>query len=331
MDSSPLISHSSIEEISTNNDTNNKSKIASYLSDGLLVVGNSMVVSGNGLINKIGLLPFAPALCFIIDGAINSSISLFNLMLSYRNNNNKIVNNLSTVVSSLATTVSLSTAISLINWTSAAMPVKDAFIAAATASGFNTLIVGVETIKDAYTDEENTTNQQPTLWQKMTNTATSLLPLITVTSAITGVSIFAYNKLSNANDDDNKSFFDKESTAFYLTIAGLVANGFGLSIKTVNKWKNWCANRTYEFDLDNVPNNISYNTASSSTSSSSLTSSDDQCRFSVDNINAKQSLLATSLVDNSFKKYDDSNPFNNEEIKKELHSQQSPRLRRQSI
>lgn len=321
------MNYSSVEEISINT-TNNKSKIASYLSDGLLIVGNSMVAGGNILINKTGLLPFAPALCFIIDGGINATISLFNLMLSYRNNNNKIVNNLLTVVSPLATTVSLSTAISLINWTSAVMPVRDAFIAAATASGFNTLIVGTETIKDEYTNEENTTNQQPTLWQKITNTATSLLPLITVASTITGVSIFAYNKLSNANDD-NKSFFDKESTAFYLTIAGLAANGFGLSIKTVNKWKNWCANRSYELDLDNVPDNVSYNTVSSSTSS--LSSSDDQHRFSAEKINGKQSLAANSLVDNPFQKYADSNRFNNEEIEKELHCQQSPRLRRQSI
>lgn len=82
MDSSPLINRSSTEQISTDS-TNNKSKIASYLSYGLLVAGNSMVTTGNYLLNKVGLLALAPALCFIIDGGINSKIALtkFNITI----------------------------------------------------------------------------------------------------------------------------------------------------------------------------------------------------------------------------------------------------------
>ncbi len=332
MDSSPLINRSSTEQISTTNSINNNSKIASYLSDGLLVAGNSMVVTGNYLLNKVGLLPLAPALCFIIDGGINSKISLTNLILRYQNKNNKIVNAVSEVVSSLATTISLSTAIPLINWSPEVMPVRDAFITAASASGLNTIIVTAQMIKDCClsdNDEENTANQQPTFCQKMVNIATSSLPLVTLASTITGVSLFAYNKLSNSNDDDNKSFFDKESTAFYLTIGGLAVDAFGLSIKTVNKWKNWCVNPTNEFDLENGSNNISDDNDSvpTSTSTSSLTSSnDDECQFKPEDINDEQPLLATFLsVDNLFKKHPDSNPFNEEIAKDLLRDQQSPR------
>ncbi|WP_425381469.1 hypothetical protein [Spiroplasma endosymbiont of Polydrusus pterygomalis] len=315
MNSSPLISRSSSEQILTNS-TDNKSKIVSYLSDGLFVAGNSMVTTGNYLLNKVGLLPLAPALCFIIDGGINSKIALTNLILRYQNKNNKIVNAVSAVVSSLATTISLSTAIPLINWSPEVMPVRDAFITAAAASGLNTIIVTSQMIKDCClsdNDEENTANQQPTLCQKIVNIATSSLPLVTIASTITGVSFFAYNKLSNPNNDDDKSFFDKESTAFYLTIGGLAVDAFGLSIKTVNEWKNWCVNTTTdELDLENGAANYNYIIISASSSTSSLTSSEED-------INGDEQYLAsTSATDN----HPDSKPFNDEEIEDVNHEEE---------
>lgn len=48
------------------------------------------------------------------------------------------------------------------------------------------------------------------------NTAASLLAPITIASAITGVSLFAYHELSNPNnnDDDDQPFYKKAQLLF---------------------------------------------------------------------------------------------------------------------
>ncbi|MBP1527089.1 hypothetical protein [Spiroplasma endosymbiont of Dactylopius coccus] len=118
-------------------------------------------------------------------------------------------------------------------------------------------------------NEENAINQQRNIWQKIGNTAASLLASITIASAITGVSLFAYHELSNPNNnDDDQPFYKKRSTAFWETIAGLAIVGTGLLVNTgMELYENWCAD-VNDFDEEDNYENISSSTSSPSSSSS---------------------------------------------------------------
>lgn len=313
MDSSSLLSRSSTEEISTNTN-NNKSKIASYLRDGLLMTGNAMVTSSNYLIYRAGPLPLVPALCFMIEGSVNSKIALTNLITRYWNINNKVINTSSTVLS-FATAPLLPAAVVLLNWPKPnpkTLPVTYAFVTAAVASSLNHIIVAAKKITESCTNTD-AENQQPTLWQKIGNTAASLLAPITVASALVGVSFFASYELSDPNnDDDNKSFLNKESTAFYQTITGLATVGAGLLVNTGLEWyKNWCASSTAELNLENGLLNVSSSISSLTSSNSddpngdqptenpvsSLTFSNDADQFNAENINDECAQSAAPTVE----------------------------------
>lgn len=310
MESTPLVVNSYREEAATNN----QNKILSYLSDGLLLVGNSMIASGNFLLYRDGVLPAIPAWCFISEGAINSKIALAKLILRCRNTNNKTINSI-LKWSSLAVAPLLPTAVLLLNLPK---PNKDtldvtyAFTTAAVTSILNTTALAFEKGKGDITDsnQENIPFEQLTLTKKIVNVVTSVLPLITITSVITGVGLFAHHQLTNPNNnDDNKSFFDKEATAFYQIIAGLATVGLGETINTINKWKKWCSNNTSNFySEDDSINNFINETrtitpftpplvSTSTSSTSSLT------EISCDNVFVEDSLRGSinSVVEHSTK------------------------------
>ncbi len=85
MDSSPARSYSSTEQLLPNDliSTNNRNRVAPTIRDVLLTLGNSMVTGGNYLLYQDGVLSLVPALCFMVEGAVNSKISLTNLILRY--------------------------------------------------------------------------------------------------------------------------------------------------------------------------------------------------------------------------------------------------------
>ncbi|TLF25553.1 MAG: hypothetical protein FCO83_02565 [Spiroplasma sp. WSS] len=274
MDSSPARSYSSTEQLLSNDliSTNNRNRVVPTIRDVLLTLGNWMVTGGNYLLYQDGVLSLAPALCFMGEGAINSKISLTNLILRYWNINNVRINNLLTV-ESFATAPLLPLAVSLLNWPTPnpdTLPVTYAFITAA-ASSLNHIVTISKKISEccAPNNEENAINQQRNIWQKIGNTAASLLAPITIASAITGVSLFAYHELSNPNNnDDDQPFYKKRSTAFWETIAGLAIVGTGLLVNTgMELYENWCAD-VNDFDEEDNYENISSSTSSPSSSSS---------------------------------------------------------------
>ncbi|WP_252318967.1 hypothetical protein [Spiroplasma endosymbiont of Lariophagus distinguendus] len=189
MDSSPARSYSSTEQLLLNDliSTNNRNRVVPTIRDVLLTLGNWMVTGGNYLLYQDGVLSLAPALCFMGEGAINSKISLTNLILRYWNINNVRINNLLTV-ESFATAPLLPLAVALLNWPTPnpdTLPVTYAFITAA-ASSLNHIVTISKKISEccAPNNEENAINQQRNIWQKIGNTAASLLAPITWTSRI---------------------------------------------------------------------------------------------------------------------------------------------------
>ena len=315
MDSSLIKNHSSIEELLPNNlersvSTNNKNMIIPTIKDMLLTIGNSMVSVGNYLLYQDEVLPLVPALCFMVEGAINSKISLTNLILRYRNINNIKINNLLTGLF-FGTAPLLPLAIGWLNWPTPnpdTLPVTYAFITAAAASSLNHIVTMSKKISEccATDNSENAINQQRNIWQKIGNTAASLLAPITIASAITGVSLFAYHELSNTNNnnDNDKPFYKRKSIAFWETIAGLATVGAGLLVNTgIELYENWCANTINDFDLENISENISSNIFSPSSSSSENSDEDDNSllnkRFNLEKINneeATQPVMPTSNV-----------------------------------
>ncbi len=275
MDSSPARSYSSTEQLLPNDliSTNNRNRVVPTIRDVLLTLGNWMVTGGNYLLYQDGVLSLAPALFFMLEGGINSKISLTNLILRYWNINNVRINNLLTGVS-FATAPLLPLAVAWLNWPTPnpdTLPVTYAFITAAAASSLNHIVTISKKISEccAPNNEENAINQQHNIWQKIGNTAASLLAPITIASAITGVSLFAYHELSNPNNnDDDQPFYKKRSTAFWNTIAGLAIVGTGLLVNTGMKlYENWCAD-VNDFDEEDNYENISSSTSSPSSSSS---------------------------------------------------------------
>ncbi|WP_342257959.1 hypothetical protein [Spiroplasma endosymbiont of Nomada ruficornis] len=275
MDSSPARSYSSTEQLLPNDliSTNNRNRVVPTIRDVLLTLGNWMVTGGNYLLYQDGVLSLAPALFFMLEGGINSKISLTNLILRYWNINNVRINNLLTGVS-FATAPLLPLAVAWLNWPTPnpdTLPVTYAFITAAAASSLNHIVTISKKISEccAPNNEENAINQQRNIWQKIGNTAASLLAPITIASAITGVSLFAYHELSNPNNnDDDQPFYKKRSTAFWDTIAGLAIVGTGLLVNTgMELYENWCAD-VNDFDEEDNYENISSSTSSPSSSSS---------------------------------------------------------------
>lgn len=280
-----------------------QSKIPANIRDSILMKGNIMVSAGNYLLYRNGVLPLVPASCFIAEGVINAIISGTNLVLRRYDIQKQSIDTSLTLLS-FATAGFLPYAVFWLNWPTPnpeMLPVTYCFAKAAVTSTLNHLItIGKKIAKGCTTNNadnaENITNQQANIWQKLGNTGTSLLAPITIASALAGVSLFASHELSNPNNnDDDKSFFDKKSTAFYDTIAGLTTVGVVLLVNTgIELYENWCANRSNEFDVEN---SISISSsASSSTTSLSSNDSDESSRLLKDQHNTKTIAVSPPVV-----------------------------------
>lgn len=271
-----------IASISLSMEVNNierKNKLALNIRDSLFMAGNLVISAGNYLLYWNGVVPLVPALCFVSEGVVNTISASTNLLLRNLNINNENTDDVLTTLNFLAAPL-LPYAVFLLNWpvpNPKTMPVTYAFATAAVSSTLNHTITISKKFNNICiaNNAESIINQQPTLLQRLTNTATSLLAPL----AITGVSLMTNYVLNDNASDDNR--FDEKATAFYTTITGLAVTAVSLLVNTgMELYENWCAKITNNFDIESINNDDDQPLLINRSRSGSL---DNDNNFSADN------------------------------------------------